>query len=69
MKITDIVSSDGDFYSLVKYLYEKRKLKVMLSPDKKHCSGLLKQSGKEKMWYMNQLKDKLEYRDKKKSTA
>lgn len=64
-----IVSSDGDFYSLAKYLYEKRKLKVMLSPDKKHCSGLLKQSGKEKMWYMNQLKDKLEYRDKKKSTA
>lgn len=62
-----IVSSDGDFYSLVAYLYKNGKLKAVLSPDKKRCSSLLKQSGREKMWYMNQLKDKLEY--KKKSTA
>lgn len=62
-----IVSSDGDFYSLVQHLYEKHKLEVVLSPDKRHCSGLLKQSGKEKMWYMNQLREKLEYQ--KKSTA
>lgn len=62
-----IVSSDGDFHSLTAYFYEKGKLAVVLSPDKKHCSGLLKQSGKEKMWYMNQLREKLEY--KKKSTA
>ena len=43
-----IVSSDGDFYSLTQYLYEEGKLEVVLSPDRKHCSGLLKQSGKEK---------------------
>ena len=62
-----IVSSDGDFYSLVQYLYENNKLKVVLSPDIKNCSNLLKQTAKEKILFMNELRDKLEY--KKKSTA
>jgi len=62
-----IVSSDGDFYSLVQHLYEKNKLKVVLSPDEENCSNLLKQTAKEKIWFMNNLRDKLEY--KKKSTA
>jgi len=62
-----IVSSDGDFYSLVQCLYGKGKLEVVLSPDVKNCSSLLKQTAKEKMMFMNNLKGKLEY--KKKSTA
>src|SRR3989304_2739042 len=62
-----IVSSDGDFYSLVQYLYENNKLKAVLSPDIKNCSSLLKQTAKEKMRFMNELRNKLEY--KKKSTA
>ena len=62
-----IVSSDGDFYSLVQYLYESNKLKVVLSPDIENCSNLLKQTAKERIWFMNELRDKLEY--KKKSTA
>ena len=62
-----IVSSDGDFYSLVQYLYENNKLKIVLSPDKEHCSNLLKQTAKEKIWFMDNLRDKLGY--KKKSTA
>src|SRR3989344_2801404 len=36
-----IVSSDGDFYSLVQHLYEKERLEVVLSPDERHCSSLL----------------------------
>ncbi len=56
-----IVSSDGDFYSLVQYLYENSKLKVVLSPDEENCSNLLKQPAKEKIWFMNNLQDKLEY--------
>ncbi len=56
-----IVSSDGDFYSLVQYLYENSKLKVVLSPDEENCSNLLKQTAKEKIWFMNNLQDKLEY--------
>src|SRR3989338_4131149 len=39
-----IVSSDGDFYSLVKYLYERKKLKFVVSPYVKTCSKLLKKS-------------------------
>lgn len=62
-----IVSSDGDFYSLVQYLYESDKLKVVLSPSKEYCSSLLKQTAKERIWFMDNLRDKLEY--KKKSTA
>jgi len=62
-----IVSSDGDFYSLVQYLYEHKKLEVVLSPDMENCSNLLKQTAKEKLWFMNNLRHKLEY--KKKSAA
>ncbi|KKU93202.1 MAG: hypothetical protein A3J30_04045 [Candidatus Wildermuthbacteria bacterium RIFCSPLOWO2_02_FULL_47_9c] len=62
-----IVSSDGDFYSLVQHLYESNKLKVVLSPDIKNCSNLLKQTAKERIWFMNELRGKLEY--KRKSTA
>jgi len=38
-----------------------------LSPDIKNCSNLLKQTAKEKIWFMNELRGKLEY--KRKSTA
>jgi uncharacterized LabA/DUF88 family protein len=62
-----IVSSDGDFYSLVQHLYEINKLIAVLSPDMKNCSTLLKKTAKEKMQYMNDLRNKLEY--KKKSTT
>jgi uncharacterized LabA/DUF88 family protein len=62
-----IVTSDGDFYSLVQHLYENDKLQIVLSPDKENCSSLLKQTAKEKIWFMNNLRHKLEY--KKKSTA
>ncbi|KKT15096.1 MAG: hypothetical protein UV94_C0003G0027 [Parcubacteria group bacterium GW2011_GWC1_43_30] len=60
-----IVSSDGDFYSLVQYLYESNKLEVVLSPDIENCSNLLKQTVKEKIWFMNELRDKLEYKKEK----
>jgi len=61
-----IVSSDGDFYSLVQHLYEANKLRSVLSPDKKNCAVLLRQSAKEKIIYMDNLRKKLEY---KKRTA
>lgn len=62
-----IVSSDGDFYSLVQHLHENNKLEAVLSPDIKNCSSLLKQTAKDKMQFMNSLRNKLEY--KKKSTT
>jgi len=50
-----ITTSDGDFYSLVQYLYETQKLEIVMSPYKKTCSVLLKKSAKEKIIYMNNL--------------
>ena len=57
-----IVSSDGDFYSLVKYLYQKDKLKFVMSPYVKTCSTLLKKEAKEKIVFMDNLQKKLEYK-------
>ncbi len=57
-----IVTSDGDFYSLVKYLYGKNKLERVISPYSKTCSSLLKKSAKEKIIFIDNLKNKLEYK-------
>jgi uncharacterized LabA/DUF88 family protein len=62
-----IVSSDGDFYCLVDYLYKADKLRLVLSPYRETCSELLRKSAKEKIVYMDNLREKLEY--KKKNTA
>lgn len=43
-----IVTSDGDFYSLVEYLYKNRKLGIVLSPNRDKCSVLLQRAAKEK---------------------
>lgn len=56
-----IVSSDGDFYSLVKYLYGKNKLKIVLSPGKGKCSILLRKEAKERIDFIENLRGKLEY--------
>ena len=60
-----IVSSDGDFYSLVKYLYEHKKLLYVMSPYVKTCSVLLKKTAREKIIFMDNLRKKLEYKKKK----
>lgn len=62
-----LVSSDGDFYSLVRYLSEKNKLSTVISSDVENCSSLLKQTAGEKMRFMDNLQNKLEY--KRKSTS
>ncbi|MEK7609997.1 MAG: NYN domain-containing protein [Patescibacteria group bacterium] len=56
---TIIVTSDGDFYSLVKHLYENNKLEMVLSAYVKTCSKLLKIEAKEKINYMDTLKKKI----------
>jgi len=59
-----IVTSDGDFHSLVKYLYENKKLYFVMSPCRDACSALLKKAAKEKIVFMDNLRNKLEYRPK-----
>ncbi|MBI2175653.1 MAG: NYN domain-containing protein [Parcubacteria group bacterium] len=61
-----IVSSDGDFYSLARYLYDNKKLLAVLSPNRDKCSSLLRKSAREKMVYMDKLQGKIA---KRKSTA
>ena len=60
-----IVTSDGDFYSLVKYLYKNNKLRYVISPYIKTCSVLLKKTAKEKIVFMGNLRKRLEYKMKK----
>ena len=54
-----IVTSDGDFYSLVRHLYEQNKLEMVLSPYAKTCSKLLKREAKERINYMSNLNRKI----------
>ncbi len=61
-----LVSSDGDFYSLARYLYNNQKLEAVLSPHRKTCSSLLRKSARDKMVYMDTLQEKI---GKRKSTA
>ena len=61
-----LITSDGDFYSLVRHLYEQDKLRAVLSPYVETCSRLLKREAKEKILYMDNLRKKI---GKKKSTA
>jgi len=60
-----VVSSDGDFHCLIKYLYQKKKLEKVISPCKKYCSVLLQKAAKEKIVYLDNLRKKLEYKNEK----
>ncbi len=60
-----IVSSDGDYASLVRFLYEQNKLSGILSPaSKEKCSILLKRIGA-KISYINDKRSVLEVRNEK----
>lgn len=55
-----IVTSDGDFACLVKYLKCKNKLRIVIS-SRNNCSHLLKQACGSAICYMDDLRKKLEY--------
>lgn len=58
-----IVSGDGDFYCLVKYLIEQNKLEALIIPNQFEFSALLKISNfKKYLRFMNDLKDNLKHR-------
>ncbi len=60
-----IVSGDGDFYNLVEYLKEQKKLEVLLIPNKHRYSQLYNEMSKGKIRFMNNLKSKLSYKNHK----
>ena len=59
-----IVSSDGDFASLVKYLIANDKLEIVLSPYIRTCSWLLKKAANGRIRYLDQVRGKLELKRK-----
>lgn len=59
-----LVTSDGDFYCLVNYLNKLGKLECVMAPRKDGCSHLLTAAARERMRFMDNLRDKLEYKRK-----
>jgi len=57
-----IVTSDGDFSCLVKYLNSIDKLKRLLGASRYGCSKYLRKAAGSKIDYMDDLKNKLEYK-------
>ncbi len=57
-----VVTSDGDFACLVRYLYDQQKLERVLSPDAQHCSALLKQAARERIDFLAGARKKIEYK-------
>ena len=60
-----VVSGDGDFACLVKYLNEHSKLQNLLVPNRKKYSALLKKPSRGKIVFLNELKNKLRYKKRK----
>ena len=57
-----IVTGDGDFYCLVQYWLEHGKLERVLIPNYGTYSALLKRFGRKQLSFMNDLRNKLEYK-------
>ena len=60
-----IITGDGDFYCLVKYLDNNNKLMKVLSPSVKNCSSLLTKIAGKKISFVSDLRRKLEYKKKR----
>lgn len=61
-----IVTGDGDFHCLAKYLHEEKKLKALLIPNRHKFSALLRfRIFHPYLRFMNDLRNKLEYKKEK----
>lgn len=61
-----IVSGDGDFYCLIRYLLENDKLKSIIIPNRSEFSSLLKfEIFRPYLRYANDLREMLEYKKKR----
>lgn len=54
-----IVSGDGDFYCLIRYLFQNNKLGYILIPNERAYSRLLKPFGSHKIHFLNRIPDKI----------
>ena len=60
-----LVSGDGDYFRLVKYLIEKKRLSKILFPNKRSRSSLYKEIGNKHVVYLDNIKHKIQYLKKK----
>jgi len=56
-----LVTGDGDFYCLVKYLDKSNKLLKVLAPSSQNCSSLLTKVAGKKISFVSDLRQKFEY--------
>lgn len=57
-----VVTGDGDFACLIRYLKENKKLYRLMVPNSKKYSTLLRDAAADKIDFMNNLRNKLEYK-------
>jgi uncharacterized LabA/DUF88 family protein len=57
-----LVSGDGDFHCLIKYLRDRGKLEKLVIPNQRKFSSLLREFVTRDAVFMNNLRGKLEYR-------
>ena len=60
-----IVTGDGDFHCLVKYLIEQKKLEKILIPNQKSYSALLKRFDSQYLAFVSDLEKTLAYKKKR----
>ncbi len=60
-----LVSGDGDFTCLVNFLQEKKRFKVVLSPNHKKASVLLRKAAPNNIVFLERFKDRLQYHNYK----
>jgi len=60
-----VITGDGDFYCLVKYLIEQERIKALIIPNRLKYSALLKfKLFRPYLRFMNDLREKLQYKKK-----
>jgi uncharacterized LabA/DUF88 family protein len=59
-----LVSGDGDYFKVVRYLIEKNRFLKILLPNKKYASSLYKKLGSEYYDFLMNIKSRIEYQPK-----
>ncbi|KKS37972.1 MAG: hypothetical protein A3G49_01295 [Candidatus Sungbacteria bacterium RIFCSPLOWO2_12_FULL_41_11] len=54
-----LITSDGDFDTVVRYLRKKSKLSAVISPNKDKCSALLKKAAQDKIQFLEEVGEKI----------
>lgn len=57
-----LVTGDGDFACLVRYLEQEGKLRCLMAPDQRRYSGLLKKAAGNRLAFIDVLRNKMEYK-------